>query len=64
MWRRRYMHHGSHYGFPHLSFLFHGFRPFPLRKEYLSMLEGYKKRLEEELKEINEEIEELTGKEG
>jgi hypothetical protein len=45
------------FGFPPFGFHFHGFRPFPSRKEYLDMLEEYKKDLEEELKEVEQEIE-------
>lgn len=61
MWRRRYMHYGSRSGSPHSGEWFHGIRPFPRRKEYLEMLDEYKKRLEEELKEVASEIEELKG---
>jgi len=46
------------FGFPQFGFYFHGFRPLPGRKEYLGMLEEYKKDLEEELREVEKEIEE------
>lgn len=55
------MHYGSRSGSPHSGEWFHGIRPFPRRKEYLEMLDEYKKRLEEELKEVASEIEELKG---
>lgn len=55
------MHYGSRSGSPHSEGWFHGIRPFPRRKEYLEMLDEYKKRLEEELKEVASEIEELKG---
>lgn len=47
-----------YFGFPPFGFYFHGFKPFPSRKEYLDMLESYKKDLEEELKEVERAIEE------
>jgi len=47
-----------YFGFPPFGFYFQGFKPFPSRKEYLDMLEEYKKGLEEELKEVTKEIEE------
>lgn len=47
-----------YFGFPPIDFYFHGWKPFPSRKEYLDMLEEYKKDLEEELLEVAREIEE------
>lgn len=35
-------------GLPPFGFYFHGIRPFPSKEEYLSMLEDYKRELEEE----------------
>ena len=35
-------------GFPPFSFYFHEIRPFPRKEEYPSMLEDYKRELEEE----------------
>jgi len=46
------------FGLPPFGFHFHGFRPFPSRKEYLDMLEEYKKDLEEEPKDMGKEVEE------
>lgn len=57
MWRRRTWRFS--FGFPPFGFYFRGFRPFPSREEYLSMLEDYEKDLEEELKEVEKEIEEV-----
>ncbi|OIP26291.1 MAG: hypothetical protein CO103_04380 [Chloroflexi bacterium CG_4_9_14_3_um_filter_45_9] len=57
MWHRRSWR--FYFGFPPFGFYFHGFRPFPSKKEYLDMLEEYKKELEEELKEVEKEIEEV-----
>ncbi len=45
-------------GLPPFGFYFHGIMPFPSKEEYLSMLEDYKRELEEELKEVGREIEE------
>jgi len=56
MWSRRSRR--FYFGLPPFGFYFHGFRPFPEKKEYLDMLEEYKKDLEEELKELEKEIEE------
>jgi F0F1-type ATP synthase membrane subunit b/b' len=48
---------------PSFGFYFHGIRPFPSKEEYFSMLEDYKRELEEELeeelKEAEKEIEEI-----
>ena len=55
MWRRRPWR--FYFGFPPIDFYFRGFRPFPGRKEYLEMLEEYKKDLEKELREVEKEIE-------
>lgn len=41
------------------GFHFHPPRRFPSEKEYLEMLELYKKELEEELEGVKQEIEEL-----
>ncbi len=35
-------------GLPPFGFYFHGISPFPSKEEYLSMLEDYKRELEEE----------------
>jgi hypothetical protein len=56
MWSRRFRR--FYFGLPPFGFYFHGFSPFPSRKEYLEMLQEYKKDLEEELKEVEKEIEE------
>jgi hypothetical protein len=56
MWHKRDWR--FYFGFPPFGFYFHGFKPFPSGKEYLDMLEQYKKDLEEELKEVAKEIEE------
>jgi hypothetical protein len=56
MWSRRSRR--FYLGLPPFGFYFHGFKPFPDRKEYVEMLEEYKKDLEEELKELEKEIEE------
>lgn len=56
MWRRKDWR--FYFGFPPFGFYFHGLKPFPSRKEYLDMLEAYKKDLEEELKEVEKAIEE------
>jgi len=45
-------------GFPPFSFYFHEIRPFPRKEEYPSMLEDYKRELEEELKDVERKIEE------
>ncbi len=45
-------------GLPPFGFYFHGISPFPSKEECLSMLEDYKRELEEELKEVEREIEE------
>jgi hypothetical protein len=46
------------FGLPPFGFFFQGFKPFSDRKEYLEMLEEYKRDLEGELKEVEKEIEE------
>jgi len=46
MWRRKSWR--FYFGFPPFGFYFHGIRPFPSKEEYLSMLEDYKRELEEE----------------
>jgi hypothetical protein len=56
MWSRRSRR--FYFGLPPFGFYFQGFRPFPIRKEYLDMIEEYKKDPEEELREIEKEIEE------
>jgi hypothetical protein len=56
MWRRKAWR--FYFGFPPIDFYFHGLKPFPSRKEYLDMLEEYKKDLEEGLREVEREIEE------
>jgi hypothetical protein len=56
MWSKRSRR--FYFGLPPFGFYFHGFKPFPSRKEYLEMLEEYKKDMEEELKELEKEIEE------
>jgi hypothetical protein len=55
MWSRRSRR--FYFGLPPFGFYFQGFHPFPDKKEYLEMLEEYKKDLEEELKEVTKEIE-------
>lgn len=40
------------------GFYFHEISPFPSKEECLSILEDYKRELEEELKEVEREIEE------
>ena len=55
MWRRRPWR--FYFGFPPIDFYFRGFRPFPGKKEYLEMLEEYKKDLDKELREVEKEIE-------
>jgi hypothetical protein len=55
MWHRRSWR--FYLGFPPFGFYFHGPRPFPSKKEYLSDLQKYKEELEEELKEVEKEIE-------
>ena len=63
MWSRRSRR--FYLGFPPFGFYFQGFNPFPSRKEYLGILEEYKKDLEEELRELEREIEETKkGKPG
>ena len=59
MWYRRRGRFSFGFGFPPFGFWFHGMRPFPRRKDYLEMLEEYKKELEGELKEVEKEIEDL-----
>lgn len=56
MWSRKYRR--FYFDLPPFGFYFHGFRPFPHKREYLEMLEEYKRDLEEELKEVEKEIEE------
>jgi hypothetical protein len=56
MWSRRSRR--FYFGLPPFGFYFQGLKPFPDRKEYLEMLEEYKKDLKEELKEVEKEIEE------
>jgi hypothetical protein len=56
MWSRRSRR--FYFGLPPFGFYFQGFKPFPDRKEYLEMLEEYKRDLEGELKEVEREIEE------
>lgn len=56
MWRRRPWR--FYFGFPPIGSYSHGFRPFPGEKEYLEMLDEYKKDLEEELTAVEKEIEE------
>jgi hypothetical protein len=56
MWRRRPWR--FYFGFPPIDLYFRGFRPFPDKKDYLEMLEEYKKDLEQELTEVQKEIEE------
>jgi len=59
MWRRRPWR--FYFGFPPIDFYFRGFRPFPGKKEYLEMLEEYKKDLEKELRGVEKEIEETKN---
>jgi hypothetical protein len=48
---------GFRFGFP--PFMFWGFRPFPMKEEYLRMLEEYKRDLEAELSRVTREIDDL-----
>ena len=57
MWRRRSWR--FYFGFPPFGFYFHGLKPSPSKEEYLDMLQEYKKDLEEELKGVEGEIEEV-----
>jgi len=59
MWRR-----GSwrfYFGLPPYGFYFHKTRPSPSKEEYLSMLEEYKKNLEDEAEVVKKEIEEIKS---
>ena len=60
MWYRRPRHSFSGFRFGFGPFGFFGrWRPWPRREEYLRMLERYKEDLQEELKEVEQEIEEV-----
>jgi len=56
MWRRKPWR--FYFGFPPIGFYSQGFKPFPGEKEYLEMLEEYKKDLEEELMAVEQEVRE------
>jgi hypothetical protein len=56
MWRRRSWR--FYFGFPPFGFYFPGLQPLPSKKEYLDMLEEYKKDLQDELKQVERRIEE------
>lgn len=57
MWSRRSRR--FYFGLPPFGFYFQGFKPFPDKKEYLNMLEDYKKDLEAELEEVTKELDEI-----
>jgi len=59
MWRKSAWR--FYFGFPPSGFYFHGLRPPPSKEDYLTMLREYKEDLEEELKEVKREIEEVGG---
>lgn len=59
MWHRRSWR--FYFGLPPFGFYFHGLGRSPSEKEYLNMLEDYKKDLEDELKGVEKEIEDVKN---
>ena len=58
MWHRKSWR--FYFGIPPFGSYFHGFRLSPSKEEYLDMLQEYKKELENEVRDVEREIEEVT----